>query len=33
MPGWPVLSEDQTWDLVAFILSVGEGGQPTPGSK
>jgi mono/diheme cytochrome c family protein len=24
MPGWRSLSEDETWDLVAFLLAVGE---------
>lgn len=24
MPGWPSLSDEQTWDLVAYVLSVAE---------
>lgn len=28
MPAWPVLTEEQTWDLVAYILSVAAGGDP-----
>ena len=26
MPAWPSLSDDQTWDLVAYVLSVSEQG-------
>jgi high-affinity iron transporter len=26
MPAWPSLSEGQTWDLVAYVLSVSEEG-------
>lgn len=22
MPAWPILNEDETWDLVAYVLSV-----------
>ncbi len=28
MPAWKILSQDQTWDLVAYVLSVAEG-EPT----
>lgn len=24
MPGWPALSEQETWDVVAYVLSVSE---------
>lgn len=27
MPAWPSFSEDQTWDLVSYVLSVYEGGS------
>lgn len=27
MPAWPTLSDDQTWDLVAYVLSLAEGGS------
>jgi mono/diheme cytochrome c family protein len=26
MPGWPTLSEDQKWDVTAYVLSVAEDG-------
>jgi mono/diheme cytochrome c family protein len=26
MPAWKILDEDQTWDLVAYVLSVVEQG-------
>ena len=26
MPAWPSLTEDETWDLVAYVLSVSEKG-------
>ena len=26
MPGWPTLTEEQRWDLVAYVLSVAEDG-------
>jgi mono/diheme cytochrome c family protein len=26
MPAWPTLTEDETWDLVAYVLSVSEKG-------
>jgi high-affinity iron transporter len=26
MPGWPSLTEEQRWDLVAYVLSVAEDG-------
>ena len=26
MPAWPTLSEDQKWDVVAYVLSVAEDG-------
>ncbi|MEE9184018.1 MAG: cytochrome c [Acidimicrobiia bacterium] len=29
MPAWKIISEDQTWDLVAYVLSVAERG-PEP---
>jgi mono/diheme cytochrome c family protein len=28
MPAWKILSRDQTWDIVAYVLSVAEG-EPT----
>ncbi len=29
MPAWKILSEDETWDLVAYVLSVAElGAEP-----
>jgi mono/diheme cytochrome c family protein len=30
MPSWKALSEDESWDLVAFVLSVG---RATPGGR
>ncbi len=24
MPAWKILSEEQTWDLVAYVLAVAE---------
>ncbi len=30
MPAWPSLTEDETWDLVAYVLSVSAGGGPPP---
>ncbi len=35
MPAWKILNEDQSWDLVAYVLSVTELGpdptaEPTP---
>ena len=26
MPAWPTLSEDQTWDVIAYVLSAAEDG-------
>ncbi len=26
MPAWPTLSDDEKWDVVAYVLSVAEGG-------
>jgi high-affinity iron transporter len=26
MPAWPTLSEDQKWDVIAYVLSVAEDG-------
>jgi mono/diheme cytochrome c family protein len=31
MPAWKVLDPDQTWDLVAYVLSVAEEGAEPPG--
>lgn len=28
MPAWKILSEDATWDVVAYVLSVAEPGRP-----
>jgi mono/diheme cytochrome c family protein len=29
MPSWSTLSEDEAWDIVAYVLSLAEG--PSPG--
>ncbi len=29
MTGWKSFTDDQTWDLVAYVLSLAEGGQRT----
>jgi mono/diheme cytochrome c family protein len=26
MPGWPTLTEEQRWDVVAYVLGVAEDG-------
>lgn len=26
MPAWPTLSDDQKWDVIAYVLGVAEGG-------
>jgi mono/diheme cytochrome c family protein len=26
MPAWPTLSEEQKWDVIAYVLSVAEDG-------
>ncbi len=31
MPAWPVLDPDQTWDVVAYVLSVSENGAKAAG--
>lgn len=28
MPAWPTLGEDETWDLVAYVLSVSDESKP-----
>ena len=28
MPSWKALSEDESWDLVAYVLAAGEGSRP-----
>ena len=32
MAGWKAFGDDQIWDLVAYVLSLGEGGQTSRGA-
>jgi len=33
MPAWPAFTEEETWDLVAYVLSLGEQGSANGGTR
>ncbi len=33
MPAWKILDRDETWDVVAYLLSVSKGGAPAAGRE